>query len=188
METGVIRGSRKLQRLLNKVLKEKINATIEFHYVTQDAYNLALTSMEDVDVIVSTDYLGYYDNARKGAFAELTTDALNKYAPTYMDYNSKLLKSAAVDGKIYALPHADIPLNSVVLALRKDLMDKYGIKEVKTLQELDSYLSGIKENEKGMTPFALNKGLSTWYLGALAFQYTGYDGAGRAELHKPGCV
>jgi putative aldouronate transport system substrate-binding protein len=158
---------------INEITKREINATIEVQNIPQESYNITLTAIEGVDIIISADYLSYYDNSRKSAYLPIDLEDIKKYCPTWYADNADKLPSATVGSKIYALPQSNPSYNAPSMMLRKDLMDKYGIKEVKNFVDLDNYFAAIKKNEPGMTPFALDTGLTSWLTGAYAFGATG---------------
>lgn len=169
---------------VNKLMKEKINATITFNYVSQDAYSISLASLENVDLIATADYLAYFDNARKGAYMEIKQEDVEKYMPNWWANYSDIFPASNVGGKNYAIPQTTSPYNTYVYGLRKDLMDKYGIKEVTNYEQLDQYFAAVKENE-GITPFALFNGYATWLNGAFGFYYSHLMAPGSPNCTSP---
>jgi putative aldouronate transport system substrate-binding protein len=156
---------------INKVLKEKLNVTLEFKTVEQDAYKITLTGLENVDIIQTADYLAYYDNAREGAYIEIKLEDIQKYMPTWYKDNTDKLPSATVDGKVYCIPNAKPRWNAPIMVLRKDWFPE-GLTEVKTLDDLDKYFANVKEIKPEIVPFALDQGLTSWLTGAYAFAST----------------
>lgn len=65
-----------------------------------------------------------------------------------------VLKGGTVNGEVYALPRV-IPTTgfSNTLDVRKDLMTKYGMDDITTLEQLETYLQNVKDNENGMYPY-----------------------------------
>ena len=64
---------------INGILKDKTGYTVRFEYLNNDNYDLTLSSGDSYDLIFAADYLNYWQNAAKGAFAEITDDDLKEY-------------------------------------------------------------------------------------------------------------
>lgn len=66
-----------------------------------------------------------------------------------------VLSGGTVNGEVYAIPRI-VPTTGYTntFDVRKDLMDKYGIEKITTLEEMEQYLQAIYENEEGMIPYA----------------------------------
>lgn len=92
----------------NAIIQEKLNAKLNFVMVDGGTYpekiNLMINSGEEFDLCFMAFWGGmnFYENASKGAFADMT-ELLPKYAPqTYAHVPESLWKSVTVDGKICA--------------------------------------------------------------------------------------
>ncbi len=57
-----------------------------------------------------------------------------------------------MDGKVYMLPMNYKEITAYVYMARGDLMDKYGITSVSSLDEVETYLDAIVENEPSLIP------------------------------------
>ena len=94
---------------LNKVLKEKINATVKMNSFAwgtyEDKVNMMLAGGESLDLVyTSSGVLNYSLNAAKGAFVALN-DLLDRNAPETKEIlGDQFITGASVDGKLYALP------------------------------------------------------------------------------------
>ena len=96
-------------------------------------------------------------------------------------------QQATYNNEIYAVPVLNVSVSGVFY--NKEMFDKYGLKEPKTISELEKICDTLKEN--GITPFAL--GNSTKWQGSMFYQgfatrYAGlkdfraaYDGTGTFE-------
>ncbi|MBY9078347.1 ABC transporter substrate-binding protein [Paenibacillus sp. HN-1] len=138
---------------LNKLLIDKINATISFVPISYGNWNqqmnLMLSSQEPLDLTV---VLNYSSLIAKGQLLDIT-DLLTKYGS---DITSTLgqdyVNAAKVDGKIYGVAGLHDMASSAGVVLRKDIAEKNKIdlSSIKTLADLEPALKTIKENEPGM--------------------------------------
>jgi len=146
---------------LNKKLLEDINATVEINYIgwgdREAKYPLILATGTDFDFIFAANWNYYIQEARKGAFAEITEDMIKKNMPTYYEtINKAAFEEVKVDGKIFMLPTPNIDPLVTTIAIRGDLRKKYGVEEVTKFSELGQYLKAIKENEPNMIPMMID--------------------------------
>ena len=144
---------------VNKMLKEKVNATINtptfISWAEADTkYNMILASGEDFDLIFSAAWKNYHTHARNGAFYELTDEMLKKYAPMTLDRTPKdKLDGARIPetGKLFMLPMNYNEIATHCYVVRGDIMDKYGIKSISNFDDLEKYLEACKT--EGIIPF-----------------------------------
>lgn len=153
---------------INEITKEKINATIEVTMLSWGDYTTKLPAIlasgEDYDLTYTSSWCYYKTEGPKGAFFELTEDMLKTCMPlTYAEYPAEAWEEAILDGKIYMIPCIGNEFESHGYIIRGDLRKKYGVNEIKTLDDLEAYFAAIKENEPGMTPIkgTANEGLNT---------------------------
>ncbi|REJ12409.1 MAG: sugar ABC transporter substrate-binding protein [Paenibacillaceae bacterium] len=147
-----------VEEAMNKILKEKINATIDIQPIDwgawNDKMNLMFASGEKADLVFTASWNGHVDNVTKGAFVELD-GLLEKYGQGILEsIDPFLLEGARVKGKLYAVPTNKEIAASWGVLVRKDLADKYNMdfSNVKTLADLEPFLQIIKENEPDVTP------------------------------------
>ena len=157
-----------LYQRINEITKEKINATIEVTMLSWGDYTTKLPAIlasgEDYDLTYTSSWCYYKTEGPKGAFCELTEDMLKTYMPeTYAEYPADAWEEAKLDGKIYMVPCVSDEFESHGYLIRGDLRKKYGVNEIKSLEDLEAYFAAIKENEPGMTPIkgTANEGLNT---------------------------
>jgi putative aldouronate transport system substrate-binding protein len=76
-----------------------------------------------------------------------------KYAPNlYNKYSKEELDSATVNGKLIAIPSL-FPRAIISTAIvRNDLMEKYGIKSINSLDEYEAFLKAVKQNNPELIP------------------------------------
>lgn len=142
---------------INERLKAEINATIDVKFMSwgeyEQKYPLIFASGEDWDMIYTADWCFYNAQATKKGFWEITEDALKTYAPmTAESMYQEAWEQAKVDGKVFMLPMNYKEVTSNVYIVRGDLMDKYGIKSVASLDEVETYLDAIVKNEPTLIP------------------------------------
>ena len=102
-------GFEAINEKLNEITKEKINAKIEFEMIPLGEYtekmNMKFTAGEEFDICFTGAWNPYLPAVAKGAYAELTQDVLDKYAPDVVaDLNSAVWDAIRVNGKLYGIP------------------------------------------------------------------------------------
>lgn len=142
---------------INERLKAEINATIDVKFMSwseyEQKYPLIFASGEDWDIIYTADWCFYNAQATKQGFYEITREALETYAPmSAQTMYPEAWEQAKVDGKVYMLPMNYKEITAYVYMVRGDLMDKYGITSVSSLDEAESYMDAIVENEPSLIP------------------------------------
>lgn len=142
---------------INERLKAEINATIEVKFMSwseyEQKYPLIFASGEDWDIIYTADWCFYNAQATKQGFYEITQEALETYAPmTAETMYEEAWEQAKVDGKVYMLPMNYKEITAYVYMARGDLMDKYGITSVASLDEAEVYMDAIVQNEPTLIP------------------------------------
>jgi putative aldouronate transport system substrate-binding protein len=143
---------------VNKMLKEKINAELEFVFLDwanyQQKIKLMAASNEEFDLMfMSGGYMS--DNIRSNALAPMD-DLLNKYGQNILKLeNPEYMKAVTFNKQIYGVPNISPYSLQKGLSFKQDLVDKYKFdyKSVKTAKDLEPFLETIKKNEPGITPF-----------------------------------
>lgn len=113
---------------INKYVSEKINATVNIHWIEAAEYPQKMSAIigagQEYDLCASpTYYLPFSTNAANGAYAELD-DLLTQYAPDLLnELPDYVLEGGKVNGKIYGVPSY------------KDVADSYSIIWNETLRE-----------------------------------------------------
>ncbi|MBW5446167.1 extracellular solute-binding protein [Cohnella sp. CFH 77786] len=147
---------------INKYLKEKINAEIDFQGLPWSSWGekmaLAYQSGEQVDLTFAPNWADFANNVAKGAFLPLD-GLLAKYGKGITDtLDPRFLDGGRVNGKIYAIPTNKEIGESHTIMFRKDIIDKYGfdVNSIHTLEDLEPWLQTIKEKEPGLAPIWLS--------------------------------
>ncbi|WP_339310655.1 ABC transporter substrate-binding protein [Paenibacillus sp. FSL M7-0896] len=149
---------------VNKYTLEKINATLDIKMLDFGDYTQKMQVMaasgEPMDILFTSSWaFDYVQNARKGAFLQLD-DLLKNQGKGIVDtIDPAFLEGSKVDGHNYAIPaNKELPAQEV-FRFNKELLDKYklDLTSVKTMADLEPLLKTIKENEPGVTPYAMVK-------------------------------
>lgn len=144
---------------VNKKLKEKINAEVKPAIMGwgewADKYPLIFASGEEWDMIYTADWAKYSEQSTKGGFWELTPELLAKYAPlTVQNLPQAAFDGTKVNGKNYMIPANSRWAHHYGFIVRGDLREKYGLPEIKTVEDLEAFMDKVLENEKDMIPLA----------------------------------
>lgn len=148
---------------INEITKEKINATVEAELIPLGEYtdkmNMKFTAGEEFDLCFTGAWNPYLPAVSKGAYAELSQDVLDTYAPDVMaDLNSGVWDAVRVNGKIYGIPLQQIYVRQTGIRFNTDLLDATGFdpSTVQTLDDLDAYFAQLAELGEGYDVIAMN--------------------------------
>ena len=124
-------GNDEVFAALNEYLQEKINTTINFHFVSISEYaskvGTILMSGQDVDIVNCNSELPYTDYVKKDSFIPMD-DLLEEYAPKTKELIPENLWSAMkVDGKIYGVPSYKDSVQMYSVMVNQTLADDLGI-------------------------------------------------------------
>lgn len=147
---------------VNEILKEKTGYTVKFEFLNSDNYDLTLSSGDEYDLILAPDHMNYWENAAKGAFAEITDEDLKEYVPYYWENADEEKDVSKYKGTRYGIANIHHYAPDRCFAARGDLMDKYGIEDLYSKENLEKYLFAVAENEPDMLPLEMTGG--TGYL------------------------
>ena len=154
---------------VNEILLRDLNCTMEVEYLgSGDKSQIALkyAGNEKFDFSYMAYWWGYDDLANNNAFHELTMNELKQYAPYMVDNLPDIAwKQASVNGKIYMLPNIQFEYTRVCPIYRGDLLEKYGMSELQTMDDLEKYMELVANNEKDLEV------IKTEFLSALWFFY-----------------
>lgn len=149
-----------VQDEINKIVKEKINATVTLLPIDPGAYNqqinLMMTSNEKLDLLLTGTGMNYNLQAVKGQLVALD-DLLESHGQGIKEViPADMLEATKVDGKIYSVPNTRDWAKNYGYYVRKDLLEKYNLdlSQVKTFEDLTPIFKTIKENEPTMYPIA----------------------------------
>ncbi|MGG4049983.1 extracellular solute-binding protein, partial [Paenibacillus favisporus] len=133
----------KVQDEVNKIVKEKINATVKLMPVSIGDYvqkmNTVLAAGEKFDILWTGYMLKPEELVRKGAIQPLD-DLLNQYAPELKsDVPQVMWDGLSVDGKIYGIPNQQINGSRYGFIVLKELADKYKLDttKIKKIEDIE---------------------------------------------------
>ena len=153
----------KVKTRVNELLKEKINTTVNFVHISFadfiQNYTLYCTST-DIDILYTANFVNYADNARAGAYKEITEEFLSTYMPqTLANMAPAAWNEVKVGGKIWTVPrnYSEIGIPAIVVT-SQTLLDKYSFEanEMKNWEDLKSFLYAVAEGEKDTGMYAIN--------------------------------
>ncbi len=178
----------KVEEALNKLLTEKINATIDIAPIDwgawDDKMNLMIASREDVDVMFTAQWNGYAKNVAKGAYKEVG-ELLNQYGQGILEtLDPAFLEGSKINGKNYGIPTNKELASAGGIVYRKDIADELGLdmSSVKKPEDLDAIYKVVKEKKPDMIPLYTTGGLFTSHFFA-EFDYLG-DGTIPGAIQK----
>jgi putative aldouronate transport system substrate-binding protein len=158
--------------LVNAKLKEDVNAslTVEFldwgEFATK--YPLKFASGEEFDLCYTSNWSFYGDQAGKGGFLELTMEDIEKYMPRINEnVTADMWDGVKVDGKIFMIPQTGLQFtgdHNNKFVIRGDLLEKYGMSEIKTADDLIEYWDNVVEHDPDMVPIAINQSWWGWWV------------------------
>lgn len=150
---------------INKELMDRgFNTEIEIiHFVmtgSTNMYSLNLASGEIVDVYFSAPWKYLWEEALKGSWYPMDEEFLATYMPhTWETQDPASWKEVTYGGKIIAIPGNIQSPNGKFVAVRQDLMEKYGFEKLESWDDWKKFALTIAEKE---TPesgiYALNAG------------------------------
>ena len=142
---------------VNKKLEKDINATVDLTFFSWAEYGtkypLMFASAENFDLIYTSNWCNYIQQATKDGFLELKEDMLKKYAPkTFAKVTKDQWTQTNINGKIFMIPYVSNEYNRIRVIIRGDLREKYNLSELKTPEDLIKYWDAVKANEKDLLP------------------------------------
>ncbi len=145
----------KVSEKINEILLEKINATITFNFSTwtdyTNKYTMVLAGGEDCDIIYTATWIKFYELVEDEAFLELS-GLIDTYAPDFKAMvDESYFDMVTLDGEIYCMPNTYDEYNNGGLMYREDLRKKYNLPIPNSIENLEAYMQGIKENEPTQT-------------------------------------
>ena len=130
------RDAEKVWEEINKYVTEKINATVNIHWIEYAEYSQRMSAIigagQEFDLCASpTAVLNFTVNATNGAYIPLD-DLLPEYAPELLEELPEyVLEGGKVNGKIYGVPSYKDVADSYSIIWYTDLAKEYGVDESK---------------------------------------------------------
>ena len=158
---------------INEILEEKLNCSLNVEFLSwgehDTKYSLLFSSQEDFDLIfTASSWCHYEQTVSLGGFAPLSEDFIKTYAPDIWEVVPEMAwEQAKIDGQIYMVPNYANEFGQEVLAVRGDLMEKYGMDDITSWDDLMKFYKacaadGIYASQGGpWYPFFQSQGYST---------------------------
>lgn len=165
---------------INEILEEDLNCSLTVDWLSwaehDTKYSLLFSSGEDFDMIfTASSWCHYEQTVALGGFMDLTEDFIKTYAPGIWEVMPEMAWSQArIDGRCYMIPANYVEVTPDVVAIRGDLMEKYGYNDIASWDELIAFYKDCAT--EGMYGNAVGAGSLYW----LWFQKNGYNVVGGA--------
>lgn len=142
-----------------RYFKDKLNVQNTTKFEANDGtdysqkVSMSIVSGDIPDIMVVPDYSTLQQLYDNDLIADLT-DAYEKTASDrikeiYDSYGDRVLDNAKFDGKLMAIPTTEISHGPGILWLRKDWMDKLGLEEPKSLEDVEKIIAQFIEKDPG---------------------------------------
>lgn len=145
-----------LAKVNQKLDKDNIGVSLKINWYSWGEYGdvvlLKSTAGEDFDGFLDAPWLHITKMITDGQILALD-DYIKNYPNLQKSIPADMWESNKFFGKIYGIPHGITQGNLKGFMIRKDLREKYGLPEIKTLDDVLAFLYKVKENEKDMTPY-----------------------------------
>lgn len=158
--------SQRIVAALNEKLLKDLNVQLEPVWLgsTDSASQMSLmfSAGEEMDLVYIANWFGYKDYASKNAYAELTMEEIETYAPlSYAAISDAEWLQTKVNGKIYCVPEkTDQTTNDRCVIIRGDLREKYGMGPLEDWDDLLEYLDKALADEN--EAFSATGGMEGW--------------------------
>jgi len=147
-----------VEEALNKILTEKINATIDLAPIDwgawDDKMNLMIASREEVDVMFTAQWNGHAKNVAKGAYLPLN-ELLESHGQGILEsLDPAFIAGSKVNGKNYGIPTNKELASVGGIVYRKDIAEELGLDmaSVKTPEDLAAIYAIVKAKKPEITP------------------------------------
>lgn len=153
-----------VQEAVNKIAKEKINATVKLMPINLGEYNDKMNTIvaagEKADIIWTSSWsFSYINNVSKGAFAPLD-DLLAKYGPDILpQMPGYVSEGVKVAGVTYGIANYQTMTTIPGYIIQQEYLDKYkfDVSTLKRPQDLEPFLEQVKNGSPGVVPYAMHK-------------------------------
>ncbi len=142
---------------VNKLIKDQINATVEFNAIAwaeyQEKMKIMMAAAEEFDICFTSNWFNNYQlAASKGSYLPLE-ELLKNYAPKLLaSMKESIWNATKLNGKIYGVPNQQIFARSSNMEIPKEFADKYGLDYQNIgrdyeLESLEPYLEAFTKAE-----------------------------------------
>lgn len=188
---NALQGSADVYKEANKIIKEKINAEVDFTIINGGQYDqkmaVLMASGEKFDLMFTSSWMNdYASNVTKGALLELD-DLLPKYAKEYYEQiPAEIWDAVRINGKIYGAINEQIMARQSAFVFRNDMLEKTGFdpKNIKKFSDIDEYFTALEKAGVSKTDYDYTGSSFSW-------QYTVPQSLAWEPINSsniPGCV
>jgi len=130
---------------INEILEEKLNCSISVDFLSwgehDTKYSLLFSGGEDFDLIfTASSWCHYEQTVALGGFYPMSEEFIQTYAPGIWEVVPAVAwDQAKIDGQIYMVPNYSNEFGQDVMAVRGDLLEKYGFSDITSWDELMSF-------------------------------------------------
>jgi putative aldouronate transport system substrate-binding protein len=158
---------------INEILEEKLNCSLSVDFLSwgehDTKYSLLFSAEEDFDLIfTASSWCHYEQTVALGGFHPMSEEFVQTYAPDIWKVVPAVAwNQAKIDGQAYMVPNYQNEFGQDVIAVRGDLMKKYGYENITSWDELMGFYKacaqdGIYASQGGpWYQFFQTQGLST---------------------------
>ncbi len=147
----------KVMDAVNAITVEEIGVKIDMQYFDWSAYserlNLNMAGGTEFD-LCWLDASSIVSGAKMGGLVDLTEE-LTKVPVLEEQISDYAWDAVTVDGGIYGVPNEQIFATGGALAIRTDLVEKYGldVNSIETVLDIEPFLEQVKQGEPDLFPF-----------------------------------
>jgi putative aldouronate transport system substrate-binding protein len=140
-----------------RYLRDMLNVQNEDAFEAYDDYDdvvsMVIATKDMPDVMVVSDIEDVQKLVEAGMVADLTESyencASDRIKDIYASYGDSFFDNVTFDGKIMAIPETNIDDGPTMLWLRKDWLDKLGLQEPETMEDVEYIVSQFIEQNPG---------------------------------------
>lgn len=141
---------------LNNKAKADLNCSVTATWIGwgdyATKYPLVMASGESVDLTYGALWMDFAGEASKGAY-----HPLEELAPVYSPESFKqmpedAIKQLSVNGHLYGITSSYNQYQVMGYIVRGDLMKKYGIAEIKSMDDMGKFYDAVLKNDPGIDP------------------------------------
>lgn len=137
---------------INKILEEKLNCSLRVEFLSwgehDTKYSMLFSAQEDFDLIFTASSWGHYEQTVSlGGFYPMSEEFIQTYAPDIWKVVPKMAwEQAKIDGQIYMVPNYQNEFGQDILAVRGDLLAKYGMEDISSWEDIRKFYLACAED------------------------------------------
>ncbi|WP_410772081.1 DUF3502 domain-containing protein [Fontibacillus sp. BL9] len=153
-------GFDEVLKAVNEKLKtDNVGASLNINFLPWTDYGntvaVKMSAGEDFDMYLDAPWLSMNQMIASNSLQAL--DAMVEERPELKaSIPAEMWEYNKFGGKIMGIPLGTTQGPVYGLLIRKDLREKYGLPELKTLDDLEKFFYAVKENEQDIKPFVIN--------------------------------